>query len=313
MRRLAAIGLVALLGCKGPMAKIDAVRDALEKDDAAAIKSATAGYPTCADTTPAIVAVNQPSPRDKGCLSDIANALGSQKGFAPQPPDQAAAATVALLLVRDGRGDLVSHVDLWLSAMKSGKGAGFDALRLAVARKMVETAPLVGRKIDTDAQALETMKGIASAIPGACPTYWMLGSGVEPSTIPPVLSADHSACVHQDLRRREGPGGAYGAGTFRAVEGALAEWREAERALRLGVAQSSPTAKATIERELAIIEPATRANETKKIDATVAVQTLTTLGELHAEAGIMLWKPKDAGADGAADAGAGASDAGATH
>jgi hypothetical protein len=288
------------------MAKIDAVRESLERDDAAAIASAIEGYPACADAPPVALLPTQPSPRDTGCFGEIATALGSKKGFVAKPPDHAAATTVAIVLLRDGRGDWVAHVEDWLGTIKTGKGSGVDALRLAVARKMAEGAPHVGRKLEDEKDALEAMKAVAGAIPGACPTYWLLGSGTDPSKIPAEHSADHAACVHRDLARREGPGSSYGSGTFRALEGSLALWREAERALRLGAASAGPAAKATIDNKLKVIEPATQAIATKKVASATPVAAVMALGEVHADAGVPLWKDKDAGADGGADAGAGA-------
>lgn len=294
---LAALGASTLEACKGPMAKIEAMRDALLADDAGAIAAATAGYPACPDPPPGAAPPGATAPPDEGCLAAIATALGSQRGFAPDPPDQAAAATAALALLRDGRGDRVSNLDTWLGAIKAGTGTGLDTLRLAVARKMAEAAPLVGRAIDRDEDALATMKAVAGALPGACPTYRLLASGADPRKLPPELSAEHSACVHRDLKRREGPGGSYGEGTLRALEGSLAAWRETERALRLGVTKSSPQARAVLERKLALIEPATRAIATKKLPNTAPIATLHALGDLHADAGVVLWKPRDAGPD----------------
>ncbi len=285
---------------RNPMAKIDAVREALEKDDAAAITSATADYPPCADAPPVALLPEQPSPRDKGCFAEIATALGSKKGFNPKPPDQAAATTAAIVLLRDGRGDFIAHADDWLGSLKNGKGSGPDALRLAVARKMAEAAPKVGRKIEEDSAALETMKAVAGAIPGACPTYWLLGSGTDPAKLAAEHSADHAACVHKDLGRREGPGSSYGAGTFRALEGSLALWREAERALRVGLGNAGPGARSVIDAKLKTIEGATQAIATKKIASASPVAAIAALGEVHADAGIMLWP--DAGADAGADA-----------
>lgn len=302
MRRAAGVLflIVAACGSKGAMAKIDALRDGLVADDADAIKKSTSDYPTCPDVPPAAVPVGQPGPRDKGCLSDIANALGSKIGFRAPPVDQAAAATAALVIARDGRGDWFVHADNWLTAMKTNKGAGQDALRLAVARRMAEVAPRVGRAIDDEKTAAETLAAIASAIPGACPTYHLLGAGIEPAKIPAELNADHAACVHKDLTRREGMGASYGEGTFRALEGALALWRETERALRIGLSSAEPAAKTALEKKLAVIEPATQKIATKKVDSTVAKQTVIALGEMHADAGVVLFRTKDAGADGAA-------------
>ena len=273
------------------------VRESLERDDSAAIASATEGYPACADAPPLALLPTQPSPRDTGCFADIANALGSKKGFVGRPPDHAATTTVAIVLLRDGRGDWVAHVEDWLGSIKTGKGSGADTLRMAVARKMAEAAPRVGRKLEEERDALEAMKAVAGAIPGACPTYWLLGSGTDPTKLAAEHSADHAACVHRDLARREGPGSSYGSGTFRALEGSLALWRETERALRLGLASTAPAAKAMLETKLKVIEPATQAIATKRIASASPPDAVLMLGEVHADAGVPLWKDKDAGAD----------------
>ncbi|HEY8073390.1 MAG TPA: hypothetical protein VIF62_04760, partial [Labilithrix sp.] len=270
---------IAAPGCRGPMAKIEGLRDALAGDDAAAVKSATSGLPSCPEMPPAALSAGQPSPLEKGCLSDLANAFGSQKGFVATPPDQAAGATVAVVLVRDGRGDLVADADRWLGALRAGHGAGLDALRLAVARKMEDAAPVVGRAIETDADARVAMKAIDAAIPGACPTYFLLGRGDDDASLPAPLSADHAACVQRDLSRREGPGGRYGTGTFRALEGALAIWRETERALRLGLPQAESGARSVVEKRLAIVQAATQKIATKK-EAGVDNATLRFLGDI---------------------------------
>jgi hypothetical protein len=286
------------------MAKIDGLRDALVKDDAGEIKSATSGLPSCPDLPPMALSVGQASPRDKGCLSDLANALGSQKGFVSNPPDQAAATTVAVVLLRDAHGDWITQVDTWLGALRTGQGSGFDALRLAVARRMEEAAPLVGRAIENEKDALPTMKAIVAAVPGACPTYGMVAGGADPMTIPFEFAPDHSACVQKDLQRREGPGGRYGTGIFRALEGSITIWRETERALRQGISKAaSPATTTTLEKKLAVIEAATQKNSTKKLDDTTSA-TLRFLGDIHAEAGVKILKDRDAG-----DAGDAAKDA----
>lgn len=309
MRAFLGLLLLALAftgGCKGKMAKIEALHAALVSGDAGQLKEATASYPACPDL-PAdaklVTPPNKPGPYDAGCLSEIANALGSTIGFAPTPPDHAAATTAALILVRDGRGDWIAHVDTWLGDVKNGKGIGHDTLRLAIARKMTEAAPLVGRKIEDDASAAATMKAIASAIPGACPTYYLLGAGTNPAVIPAELSADHAACVQKDLARREGPGARYGAGTMRALEGSLAVWREMERALRLGLPNAEPNTKVIVEKALTVIEGASAKIATKKVESATPADVLDFMGEVHAEAGIPIVKPKaDAGLDAAAAA-----------
>ncbi len=282
------------------MSKIAAVRDALVTDDASPIRHATSGYPACTDAPPAVTAPGKPGPYD-GCLASIANALGSTQGFVADPPDHAGAAAAALVLTRDGRGDWLTNADAWLADVKDGKGTGHDALRLAIARRMVLGAPAVGRKIADDAAASEAMLAVANAIPGACPTYRMLGSSVDPRGIPTELTADHAACVQHDLARREGPGASYGAGHMRALEGALSLWRETERALRIGLAVAEPGPKAMLEKKLAVIETATRKIETKKLPPTAPVALFGLVGEMHADAGVPIFAAApDAGAADAA-------------
>ncbi|AKV04249.1 hypothetical protein AKJ09_10912 [Labilithrix luteola] len=280
--------------CKGPRSKSEVLRDALVDDNASAIADATKGLPSCPEAAPVALAVGQPSPLEKGCLSEIANALGSKAGFTSSPPDQASAATAAVVLLRDGRGDWLGSSDRWLDTVKTGKGSGADSLRLAMARRMVEAAPLVGKKIDDDKDALAAMKSIAMAVPGACVTYHLLGTGADPNALAPELTAEHSACVQHDLARREGMGPSYGAGTFRALEGSLALWREAERALRLGVASSAPAAQTALTSKLATVEKATSEIAAKKLPGTVTQRSLEALGAVHADAGVILWR--DAGA-----------------
>jgi hypothetical protein len=161
---------------------------------------------------------------------------------------------------------------------------------------MVESAAAVGRKIEDEDAAAAATRAIVGAVPGACVTYWLVGSGA--TGIPLEHGPDHAACVQKDLARREGPGASYGAGTFRALEGALALWRETERALRVGLPAAHPRAKGVLEKKLAVIEAATRRVETRKVDATVPIAVLTQMGEAHAQAGVAIFKIKDAGADG---------------
>ena len=203
------------------------------------------------------------------------------------------------MLLRDGRGDWVAHTESWLGSLKTGRGTGPDTLRLAVARKMVEAAPHVGKKLDLEPDAFAAMKAVAGAIPGACPTYWLLGSGTPNASLAAEHTSEHSACVHKDLQRREGPGGGYGDGTFRALEGSLALWREAERALRIGLPNAAPGAKTVLEGKLKTIEAATQAIATTRLAATIPAANTEMLGDLHADAGVTLWKDagvKDAGA-----------------
>ncbi len=282
-------------GCKPKVVRMDAVRDALVSSDPKALEDVVRPLPTCPDAPPVALAPGQASPLDKGCLSEIATAFGSKTGFSPSPPDQAALTTAAVLVARDARGDQIAHADLWLGALKGGRGVGADTLRAAVSRAMEQVAPTVGKPLGDDGAAREAMRAVASAIPGACPTYRLLGRGDDTARLPPELAPEHAACVQRDLSRREGPGPSYGAGIPRALEGALALWRETERALRLGAPAAEPAVKQSLEARLAKIEAATQKIATNKAPPTVPQATLDRMGELHAMAGILLWRDAGAG------------------
>ena len=200
------------------------MRDGLTLDELGAVREATEGFPVCQEPFSALP--------ERGCFREIAMAFGSKSGFNDNPPDQAAAATAALILVRERRGDWFRGADVWLASMKSGKGAGADSLRLAVARQMTAAAPEVGKKLDDERGALPVLNAIGSAIPGACATYTALANGIPTTAMPPEMTPDHSACVQKDLARKDGPGGTYGRGTWRAAEGAVALWKDAGGARR---------------------------------------------------------------------------------
>ena len=121
-----------------------------------------------------------------------------------------------------------------------------------------------------DGVAAADPRRVAARVPGACPTYELLGSGKDNAKLAPELRAEHSTCVQKHLSLRDGPGGRYGSGTFRAAEGAMALWRETERALRQGLEHASPEARASITKDLAVIEPATQRIGLRRDTSTVA-------------------------------------------
>lgn len=282
------------LGCENKMARIEAVRaGALEGPDAFA--SATRALPGCTD----VDAAHKAGAVDAACLATLAGALGSKTGFHAVPADQASAATVAVLVGRDGLGFGIGRADAWLDLLRNGRGAGVDALRLVVAGGMAREVSVIGQRTEDEAVARKMMLAVATRIPGACPTYKLLGSGLDGERLAPELRADHAPCVQKQLSFRDGPGGRYGSGVFRAAEGALALWRETERALRLGLDHADPPTRERVTRDLALIEPATQKSALKRDPLTVASDVLARLGEAHAEAGVPL--ARDAGAG---DAGA---------
>jgi hypothetical protein len=283
MRSWIVAALALFVACKGPLAKIEGVRDGLADDDLDAVKSATSSYPVCKEPFAVLP--------EKGCFQEIANAFGSKNGFNSNPPDQAAAATVALVLVREKRGDWFAGADTWMQAIRGGKGPGPDALRLATARQMAAAAGEVGKKADDEKTALGIMKAVGEAIPGSCATYTAVGNGLDPASLPVEMMPDHSPCVQKDLARKDAPGGTYGRGVFRAAEGAVALWKDEARALRDGLAVMSGKPRATVEAHLTKIEEATPKIELKKVPRDDA--WLGGMQDVHADAGVSL---VDAGA-----------------
>jgi hypothetical protein len=284
--RFAVVVAVGLLGCKpSPMAKIEAVRDALLEDDPSRVRAALPELPACAEPK----SPDAPA----ACLLDAAVALGSKTGFHATPPDQASAAAVAGVFARDGHGEWLSPASAWLGSLETGDGPGPDALRLAVARRMADAAPRVGRAYEEENDARAFMKEVTGAVPGACSTYMILGGGAEPQTLAPELTADHSPCVQKDLERRDGPGGKYGHGTWRGAEGALALWKNAARALRAGAAKTNGKTKAALEARLAVIEAATSKITMKKLPPGPDMSQFMT--DVHGDAGAAI-APVDAGA-----------------
>jgi hypothetical protein len=277
------LGALPLLifACKGPLAKIEAVRDGLADDDVHSLKDATAQFPVC--TEPFVVLP------EKGCFQEIATAFGSKSGFNMKPVDQAAAATVALVLVREKRGDWFSGADVWIDSIKNGQGPGPDALRLAAARQMATAAADVGKRAEDDATALGIMRAIGEAIPGACATYAAIGHGVDEKSLPVEMTPDHSACVQKDLARKEGPGGSYGHGSFRAAEAAVALWKDEAQALHDGLRLMDGKPRATVENALKKIDEASAKISLKKVARDDAF--IGGMQDVHGDAGVPWRKP----------------------
>jgi hypothetical protein len=254
---------------RSPMSRIEALRDALAVGSRENALGAV-DVPACPDLrTEASLGA---------CLETTARAFGAT-AFSAQHPDQASAAAVAFLLFRDHRGALVPKPDTWLEAVAKASGAGADALRLALATSMAEEAPKVGKPIEDEPAARVLAGAVARAIPGACSTYADLGAGKEIASLLAQDSPDHSPCVQHDLERRDGPGPAYGDGTWRAAAGAAALWRDGAHALTIGFGTTEGSTRRAIQRKLAVIDIATR-------DLTVRVVSTTqaagyNVGETH--------------------------------
>lgn len=247
MRLVVIATVLALASCKKtPMDRVESIRSELEGD-----APALDAFPKCTDRA--------------ACAKDVATAIGGT--FDDKKPDQISAGAAAVVIAREGRGDDLASPDVWLAAMRKAKGAGADALRLAVALRMSASAGKHARTLDDDAGARAFTSDVAAAIPGACKTYETLGAGGDPDTMPAADSPDHSACVQRDLSRKDGPGPAYGQGVFRGAEGALASWKETLAALHEGEALMSGKPKDVLGKRLATIDAATAKIAMKKVDA----------------------------------------------
>jgi len=139
------------------------------------------------------------------CLEEISRAIGGGH-FLADKPDNPSLSAMSIVLARDGHVGRVPNADPWLAVLKGGRGPASDALRLAVARALAREAPTYGRALKTELEARTLLRIVGATIPGACATYVALGEGIELKTMKPEDTPDHSACVHKDLSRREGPG-----------------------------------------------------------------------------------------------------------
>ena len=257
------------------MAKIEKVRDALADSDAQAITFATEDLPHCTE---------MPVRPDAGCFAAMATALGSKTGFRFNPADQASAATAAVVLITNKRGDwLPAPADGWLDSVRTGAGPGADALRLALARAMTDGAAAVARDVEDETAATALIQAVSAAVPGACSTYGLLGSGAGTARLAPELSADHSPCVQKDLERKDGPGGTYGHGTFRAAEGAAALWKDAAHALRDGATKMNGAPRAALEASLGPLEAGLAKIQLKKLPP--APDYTQYMSDVHGDAG----------------------------
>ena len=264
------------------MKNMENARDALAEKRAPSFE----GAPTCA-------------PTGQGCAEKLARYFGSKDGFNGLKPDQASSGAVSVLLLRDHRGDFAlmgaaSKTDVWLTVMRNGKGAGVDMLRLAVFRRAEEVSPRLAKSWDNDAALAPFFADIASVVPGTCRTYGLMGAGKTSELLAATDDADHSACVQADLSRRDGPGPLYGEGAFRAAAGALAAYRDALHALRIGLPHMAPSVSKVIEGSLLKLEVESDKIVLKKV-VRPGSDAAQHLANVHALAGAPMIPPVDAG------------------
>ena len=251
--RAAATSLLLVVACKG---KLEKARDAI------AAGEPETSAPRCADRASV-----------PGCLDDGAKYFSGGTGFDGKSPDQASATAVALL-VTDGHASWVDEPSAWSAVMKNGKGLGGDALRLAVAKGLADSAPLLAHELTTDEDARKLFASVSASVPGACSTYGSLASGDDPEKMDPAASPDHSACVQKDLTRVDGPGGAYGYGIWRAASAALALWKDTLRAIEGGEGLMGGASKTALDASLAILDDDTPKMTVKPVDRPAGNQWL---------------------------------------
>jgi hypothetical protein len=273
----------AFAGCARDRGNIADLRDALAHGE-----SVTRMGPIC---PPAVVtALPAPGHEYDACLAQIATWMGSKTGFHFDPPDQASAATAALFVARDQRGEWVPAADAWLFTVRTGVGPGADALRLAMAETIAESAGALPLPLKSDDDARALMRAVASSMPGACDTYARLGTGTDVNAGPPERTADHSACVQKDLERTTGPTehGKYGTGLWRGAIGALALWKEAGAALHQGAPRADRSVKSAVEARVAAAEAVLSKVVAAPTDVPPEIPAyLTRLSAMHADAGAL--------------------------
>jgi hypothetical protein len=253
--RLAMCALAALILASCNRSRVGDLRDALADGDTQRAMNLVRS-PECTNVG------------DTSCVDQLAKALGSKETFNPNNPDQAGAAAVALILVREKRGDVVPGADTWIAAVRTATGPGADAVRVAIALRMAEIAPKLGKTIDDEREALAIARAIGTAFPGACPAYAKLpGDPGGLDAMAPTDHPDHSPCVQRDLKRSTGAGPGYGFGAFRALAGALSLWGEELNALQQGATKMSGKPKDAVTAKLRGVEDATRACKPKRVVA----------------------------------------------
>lgn len=263
------VALPVVLACS-KSSKMDALRDALATSSPDKLRALN---------LPACVA-NEPG-KELVCLDDLANALGSRVGFSRAAPDHASAGAAAVIVFRDGRADGITGLEGWLGALRTGKGAAADALRLAVAERLASNASVMGKDLSSEADARALARVVASSVPGACVTYRLLGDGA--TSLPLESTPDHASCVQKDLERRDGPGGQYGEGIWRGAMGALTLWRETLRALRIGSSAMDDEGKRLLLAKVKILEDASAAN---RMPPAPPRGPAKYLADVHGDAGI---------------------------
>jgi hypothetical protein len=247
---------------------------------------------------PALPACTTP---DESCANELARAFGGAT-FNAKAPDQASAGAMAIMLSRNRTGALGDDPEPWLRVLRTGKGTGPDALRLATSAQLTAIMPGIAKPWPNTPEALRAfVKEVTSAVPGVCSTYVLVSSGKADAELPALLHWRTSACLHKDVTRRDGPGAGYAPdGTHRTAAGARAVLHETVRALRAGSALARVHVRTRIEQELLMLE---QRIEEIKLDLPKAEEDATReyLGKVHGDVGIELWK-RDGGADAAADA-----------
>jgi hypothetical protein len=190
----------------------------------------------------------------------------------------------------------------WANVLREGRGTGADMLRLAVARQMEGQLEVLSKDVSREADLPAFFRAVAQAVPGTCQVYERLSrpsaeQGADKQPEPSVpYSIEHSACVHDDLKLRSGPGPQYGSGlppeqsVWRAAMGALLALRQTVVDLRLGVKLADPKVKAKLEAQLPAIEAGSAKANVKRVASAPPVD----FAAIHASAGVPFYPPTGA-------------------
>ncbi len=213
------------------MARIDALLDALVRDEDPRKSPTLNGAPDCATATD-----------KRACLDEVSRFFGSDAAITPHHPVQADLAAIAFASVE---APVFEDAGPFLDVIGGGRGAGNDAFRLQMAKRLrtaLRATPPISK---TEPEMRAYMKRVADFLPGACKTYAELGAGASLASLGPAEHPDTAPCVEGDLRRPLGPGPTFGKGVHRAATASDVLMRGLANALRNGLPRMQRGAEET--------------------------------------------------------------------
>lgn len=236
--------------CHPTRGSLERTRDALVRGDLSAVAEEVDETKECDEPRITDLRTLKLLPRARApmCLAALASKLGGDGGFSAQ--DDASLGALGIWMLHAHHGEWVRDGDRWLAAMAGGIGPGADTLRLATATRMASEA-LSLRKAAHDKGADGAVPGaVARAIPGACEAYV-----ARPDDTLDGIPA--TPCVALDINRSKRNGeSTRGVGVSPTVQGAMAVWIAASRALDLGQDRMTGAARIALGQRMAIVRVA---------------------------------------------------------